>query len=303
MSSCPVLALPDFTQPFVLECDASGEGIGTILMQGGHPIAFESRKLLPHERLYSIYNKEMLAIMHALAKYRQYLVVNRLRVRTDHNSLKFFLEQKQLQERQQNWISKIQAYDFDIEYVKGKNNVVAVDRYRAVDEIIYYRDQIFLIEGSQLKKKVLQASHDSPLARHQGFTKTYRANRERFSWKGLKEDVLQHIQECDVCQRNKGEMRHPTGLLQPLLIPKGKLESISMDFIIGLPAVQGKDCIFVVVDRLTKYAHFFAISTHYTATQVAELFFREIFRLHGLPKTIISDRDSCFMGGFWQELF
>ena len=67
--------------------------------------------------------------------------------------------------------------------------------------------------------------------------------------------------------------------------------------------VQGKDCIFVVVDRLTKYAQFFAISAHYTATQVAKLLFREFFRLHGLPKTIISDKDSRFMGGFWQELF
>eukprot|EP00253_Pinus_taeda_P018840 PITA_18840 len=93
MSSCPVLAFSDFTQPFVLECDASGEGIDTMLMQGGHPIAFEIRKLLPHERLYS-YDKEMLAIMHALAKYWQYLVGNRFRVRTDHNGLKFFLEQK-----------------------------------------------------------------------------------------------------------------------------------------------------------------------------------------------------------------
>ena len=76
-----------------------------------------------------------------------------------------------------------------------------------------------------------------------------------------------------------------------------------MDFITGLPEVQGKDCIFVVVDRLTKYAHFFAISAQYTAAQVAELFFRDIFRLHGLPKTIVSDRYSSFMGGFWQELF
>eukprot|EP00253_Pinus_taeda_P005511 PITA_05511 len=96
MSNCPVFALPDFTKRFVLECDASGEGIGTVLMQGGHPIAFERRKLLSHERLYSIYDKEMLHIMHALAKYQQYLVGNRFRVSTDHNSLKFFLEQKQL---------------------------------------------------------------------------------------------------------------------------------------------------------------------------------------------------------------
>ena len=70
MSSCPVLALLDFTQPFLLECDASGEGIGAVLMHGGHPIAFESWKLLPHERLYAIYDKEMLAIIHALAKFR-----------------------------------------------------------------------------------------------------------------------------------------------------------------------------------------------------------------------------------------
>lgn len=93
-------------------------------MQGGHTIAFESRKLLPHERLYPIYDKEMLAIMHALAKFQQYLVGNKFRVRTDHNSLRFFLKQKQCQERQQKWFSKIQAYDFDIEYVKRKNNVV-----------------------------------------------------------------------------------------------------------------------------------------------------------------------------------
>ena len=92
MSSCPVLALPDFTQPFVLECDASGEGISAVLMQGGHPIAYESQKLLPHEWLYPIYDKEMLAIMYALAKFRQYLVGNMFRVRTDHNSLRFFLE-------------------------------------------------------------------------------------------------------------------------------------------------------------------------------------------------------------------
>ena len=76
---------------------------------------------------------------------------------------------------------------------------VADDQYRVIDEIIYYRDMIFLTDGSHLKKNILQASHDSPLAGHQGFTKTYRAIRERFSWKGLKEDVLQHITKCDVC--------------------------------------------------------------------------------------------------------
>jgi hypothetical protein len=99
------------------------------------------------------------------------------------------------------------------------------------------------------------------------------------------------------------EHTHPAGLLQPLPIPDQKWESISMDFITELPRLQGKDCIYVVVDRLTKFSHFFAIPSNYSTTQVAELFFREIFHLHGLPKTIVSDRDNRFMGGFWQEIF
>ena len=96
---------------------------------------------------------------------------------------------------------------------------------------------------------------------------------------------------------------HPGGLLQPLPILEHKWESISMDFIMELPRVYGKDCIFMVVDRLTKFSHFFPIARYFSATQVAELFFIEVFRLHGLPKTIISDRDSRFIGEFWQELF
>jgi hypothetical protein len=107
-----------------LECDASGEGIGAILMQNRHPIAYESQKLRGPKLLYTIYDKEMLAIVHALAKFRQYLVGAKFVVRTNHNSLKYFLDQKDLNERQQKWVSKILAYDFDIEFVKGKNNVV-----------------------------------------------------------------------------------------------------------------------------------------------------------------------------------
>jgi hypothetical protein len=118
----------------------------------------------------------------------------------------------------------------------------------------------------------LQAFHNSPLAGHQGFLKAYRKVRERFSWKGLKEDVTCHIRECVTCQQNKEEHTHPTGLLQPLPIPEHKWESISMDFITGFPKAQGKDSIFVVVDRLTKFAHFFSISIEYSASQV-EIYF------------------------------
>jgi hypothetical protein len=121
--------------------------------------------------------------------------------------------------------------------------------------------------------------------------------------KGLKTDVLRFVWECYIYQHNKVEHTLPTGFLQLLPIPEQKWESISMDFIRGLPQVQGKDCIYVVVDMLTKFSHLFPISSKYFATQVAKLFFREVFQLHGLPKTIVSDRDNRFMGGFWHVLF
>jgi hypothetical protein len=111
-SSCPVLALPDFTHPSVLECDASRIGIGVVLMKNNHPISFESLKLRDYEWNYSTYDKDMLAIIHALAKFRQYLVGNMFKVMTNHNSLRFLR------------LVKIKAYDFEIEYVKGKKNVV-----------------------------------------------------------------------------------------------------------------------------------------------------------------------------------
>jgi hypothetical protein len=89
-------ATPDFSKPFIIECDASGFGIGAILMQDGHPIAFESIKLNKKECLQSTYNKEMLSIMHALTKWQQYLLGSKFLIRTDHNSLQYLLQQKTL---------------------------------------------------------------------------------------------------------------------------------------------------------------------------------------------------------------
>jgi hypothetical protein len=212
------------------------------------------------------------------------------------------LEQKDLNIRQQKWVSKIQACDFDIEFVKGKNNVVADalsrrltsyallefsvewklhllveyfknkfvcelmdgqnqdERLQILDDLIYYKGRIYVVKKSKFKERVLRTVHDSPLVEHQGFLKTYRQIRGRFAWKGLKEDAMHYVRECTTCQQNKVEHTHPAGLLQPLPILAYKWESISMDFITDLPKVQGKDGIFVIVDRLTKFAHFFAIS-------------------------------------------
>ena len=107
MSSCPVLAIPDFMKPFELHCDASRDGIRAVLMQEKHPIIFERRKLCGVERSYSIYDWEMLAIMHALAKFQPYLVGGKFVIRIDYNNIKYFMSQHDLKDRQQKWITKL----------------------------------------------------------------------------------------------------------------------------------------------------------------------------------------------------
>jgi hypothetical protein len=131
-----------------------------------------------------------------------------------------------------------------------------------------------------------------------GNQKTYSKVKREFYWPGMKKDIPSYIRGCDICQRNKVENIHPVGLLQPLPIPSQVWIEVSMDFIGGLPILQGKDVIMVVIDRLSKYAHFIPLTHPYTAGIVAHLFLDQIFKLHGLPKSIVSDRDRIFTSNF-----
>lgn len=124
-----------------------------------------------------------------------------------------------------------------------------------------------------------------------------------FYWPHLKQDVTAYVQACDTCQRIKTGNQLPGGLLQPLPIPHHIWQDISMDFIEGLPKSYGKDCILVVVDRLTKGGHCIALSHPFTATTVAQAFLDNIYKLHGMPHSIVSDRDKLFTSHFWKELF
>jgi hypothetical protein len=119
----------------------------------------------------------------------------------------------------------------------------------------------------------------------------YQDLKEKYEWYGLKRDVATHVALCDVCQRIKAEQQRPAGLLQPLKVPKWKWEEIGMDFIVGLPYIRdGYDSIWVIVDRLTKVAHFIPVKTTYSGAQLAELYMSRIVFLHGVPKKIVSDR-------------
>ena len=118
----------------------------------------------------------------------------------------------------------------------------------------------------------------------------------------MKSDIAAYVARCDICQRVKAEHRRPAGLLQPLDIPVWKWEDISMDFIVGLPRTQkGNDSIWVIVDRLTKVAHFIPVKTTYPTDKLVDLYIDNILRLHGAPKTIVSDRGSQFTARFWKS--
>lgn len=155
-----------------------------------------------------------------------------------------------------------------------------------------------------LRNKIIVEHHKTLVTGHNGAAKTLELISRQYWWPGMREQVREFIAHCDSCQRVKAANHRVGGLLQPLQIPTHKWESISMDFITQLPKTpNGHDAILVVVDRLSKYAHFIATTTEVGAKEVAELFRDRIFALHGLPREVVSDRDPRFTGNFNQALF
>ncbi|WVZ84935.1 hypothetical protein U9M48_031902, partial [Paspalum notatum var. saurae] len=150
---------------------------------------------------------------------------------------------------------------------------------------------------------ILSESHDTAYSIHHGNTKMYYDLKKRFWWYGMKRAVAEYVAICDTCQRVKAEHQRPAGLLQPLKVPEWKWEEITMDFIVVLPRTQkGYNSIWVVVDRLTKIAHFIPVNTTYSGAKLAELYIFRIVCLHGVPKRIISHRGSQFTSRFWEQL-
>jgi hypothetical protein len=119
----------------------------------------------------------------------------------------------------------------------------------------------------------------------------------------MKREIAKYVSKCDTCQRVKADHLRPAGNLQPLSIPEWKWENICMNFIVGLPRTSpGYNSIWVIVDRLTKLAHFIPVCTTYRVRQYAELYMSHIVHYHGILKTIISNRGSIFVAHFWEQL-
>ena len=155
----------------------------------------------------------------------------------------------------------------------------------------------------ELDKEIMEEAHSSAYTMHPGSNKMYHTLREHYWWRAMKKDVAEFVYKCLICQHVKAEHQRPAGLLQSLPIPQWKWEKITMDFVVGLPCCQsGYDAIWVIVDRLTKSAHFLPMKNSDSIEKLAELYVKEIVRLHGTPVSIVLDRDPRFTSRFWPSL-
>ncbi|GJY53988.1 retrotransposon-related protein [Tanacetum coccineum] len=271
MTNTPILALPNFEKEFMVEIDASG------------------------------------SVMMALERWRGYLLDRHFKIKIDHFSLKYLLDQRLTTPFQTKWLPKLLSFDYEISYKKGADNRAANALLRCpelnaittttITTDLLKRTQDSWIQDKSLHSLIqkLQVNPNTPskfkwksnqLTRRGGHSEvnvTLQNLKDMVYWKGMRKWVKNKVKSYDVCQRNKLNLSANPGYLQPLPIPPIIWSSISMDFIKGFPSSQGKTVIFFVVDRLSKYAHFMALHHSFTASKVAQVFMDNVFKLHGLP--------------------
>ncbi|KAA0039461.1 Ty3/gypsy retrotransposon protein [Cucumis melo var. makuwa] len=283
MMSLPVLALLDFTKQFEIEADASGYGIGVVLVQDKRPVAYYSHTLALRDRGRPVYERELMAVVLAVQRWHPYLLIGRFRVKTDQKALKFLLDQRIIQPQYQKWIAKLLGYSFEVVYKPGVENRAADALSRKPEEVQLFGLSIpVTVDLDVIKREVFQDSKYMKIIRQieQGEelqVNSYALQKGLLMYKNRLNSsrvVLgrdeKHCEECLTCQRNKTLALSPAGLLVLLEIPQAIWSDISMDFVEGLPKSSG---------------------------------YEEIVRLHGFPLSIVSNRDKVFLSQFWTELF
>lgn len=271
LTTAPTLALPDFTKPFMIETDACEYGVGAVLQQDGHPIAYLSKALGPRTKGLSTYEKEYLAIVLAVEQWRPYLQFSEFVVKTDQRSLVHLEEQRLHTPWQQKAFTKLLGLQYRICYRKGTENsaahalsrqpvedsahlhaisvcqpawlqeivkgydhdpktqqlitqlaVAPVDdgKFTLTKGVVRFKGRVWLGNNTKLQQQIMRALHDSSVGGHSGFPATYRRIKHLFAWPGMKQQIKEHVQTCQVCQQAKPDRAQYPGLLHPLPVAK-----------------------------------------------------------------------------------
>nr|GEY01741.1 Gag-Pol polyprotein [Tanacetum cinerariifolium] len=285
-------------EDFVVYCDASNQGLGCVLMQRGKVITYASRQLKIYEKNYTTHDLELGVVVFALKTWRHYLYGTKSVIYTDHKSLQHIFDQKELNMRQRRWIELFSDYEYEIHYHPGKANVVA-DALSRKERVKPRR--VPLVGGVRII--TMDETRKTRYSVHPGADKMYHDIRNMYWCPGMKRDIPIYVSKCLTGSKVKAEHQRPSSLLQQPEIPKWKWNKITMDFITKLPrSKNGHDTIWVIVDRLTKSAHFLAIREDYSTERLARIYIDEIVTRHGVPMLIISDRDGRFTSRCWQTV-
>ena len=168
--------------------------------------------------------------------------------------------------------------------------------------LLRFASRIWIPNVQELRNEILHKAHSSRYSIHSGSTKMYRDLKEYYWWPNMKVDIAEWVNNCLTCQKVKAEHHKPCGLLQSLEIPAWKWEQIAMNFVVGLPLTQSKcDAIWVIIDRLTKSAHFLPINERYSVDRLSNMYLKGIVARHGVPVSVVSDRDPRYNSRFWQS--
>ncbi|GJY77309.1 putative reverse transcriptase domain-containing protein, partial [Tanacetum coccineum] len=309
LCNAPILTLPDGPEDFVVYCDASGLGLGCVLIQRGKVIAYASRQLKIHEKNYITHDLELGAIeLFSDYDYEIRYHLGKVNVVPDALSRKERVKPKRviamnmtLQSSINDRILAVQkeASDESAGLQKGLNEMIELRS----DVALYYLDRIWVPLKGDVRTLIMDEAYKSKYFVYPGADKMYYDLRNRYWWPGIKKDIAVYVSRCLTCLKVKAEHQRPSGLLQQPEIPEWKWEGIAMDFVTKLPRTSsGYDTIWVIMDRLTKSAYFLPMREDYKMDRLARLYLNEIVSRYGVPISIISDRDSRFTSRFWQSM-